>query len=237
VKVRTRSDSLTTIEFDPAESVRTTTLQGVVDEVRAARAKRIEARVRTNEPNGAHHRAALRETGFTMTGERLHLCVSMEDAIASYRATPSTVHWAAPPETPHGTNSVVTLLQHVSTGDPGGVFGSDAEAFLRQLVHDTLPEHRSAIVQVGHVNATPAALVLLSINATTGVGGFFYLGVAPTQRRQGLAREAMRHGLTTMRKLGVTTYVDGTSANNAPALALLRTMGPLDPIEEWSVDL
>jgi ribosomal protein S18 acetylase RimI-like enzyme len=75
--------------------------------------------------------------------------------------------------------------------------------------------------------------VLLSINAH--VGGFFYLGIVPTFRKRGLAREAMLHGLTVLKSLGVTTYVDGTSADNAPALALLRRMGVLESIEEWAI--
>jgi len=86
-----------------------------------------------------------------------------------------------------------------------------------------LPGAHAAVAEVA---GTPCGGILLT--PAGDVADLAFIGVAPDQRRRGVARHLLRHSLKAARNTGFTAMLLEVAANNGPARSLYDSEGFLE---------
>lgn len=182
--------------------------------------------------------AVLARLGFAPCSRRLEFRADVANALAVLEAElpGDRLAWrsiaCAPGEE---IERVSRVLSAASAGDPDSIAQQDAVGFVLarlEVADETVTPECTLLGVQGH---DEVAVVLTTLRPATAVGSVYYLGVVPQYRGMGLGLEALRQALRVMHAQGARVYHDGTSATNAPALALLRRIGatPYRTMEQW----
>jgi GNAT superfamily N-acetyltransferase len=134
---------------------------------------------------------------------------------------------------------IALFLHHIAQGDPTYDPAESAIDFVRGWLSDSVLTCGLELIWIGHMKGTPAALVVVQINPTSGWSRISYMGVAPEYRGKGLGQWVHRKGFSALKQQGGVLYHGGTSAKNAAMLKLFeRHKCPVYlKMEEWQLDL
>ncbi len=225
----------------------------IVTDARADRVRVIETRVVTRDVDrdetitaarASTTRAALSSLGFARNGGRDEFRLALDgDEISAWLAPLAArdpFQWSA--LTPSGEvtfERAARAMHEVSVGDPSSSPDEDAAAALRECLADASFTNDPLGVQVGTLDGADAAFVMTQVNPTTGWSRITYMGLAPAHRARGLGAVVHARGVALARALGGSTYVGGTSTDNAPMLSLFRKLGaaPFRAMERWVLSL
>lgn len=187
-------------------------------------------------------REALQVQGFIQGEGRLEIRLPLVNALDALRGVTDmpVLHWECVDtvDLPAMTRAAGVLKQ-ASTGDPGSHPEDDALGFLLAFRDDSGGDMAPECLQIALHDGEPAALLALHADPASGWCSIHYLAVVPGKRGLGIGRQAFRHGLECLERLGGRTYHDGTGEHNLPARALLGQLGeiPCQWLEEWRLVL
>lgn len=219
----------------------------LLEELRARGARGFDMRIITSQIGIAPEttrersdwqRSILSDIGFTFCGARLEFKVPLEDAIKNLEAnaSPPRLTWIPVATAPgEQIERAADVLRAAGAGDPDHDPDDDALGFLLARREDDTLALPPEALQIGVLDGQDAAILVASVQPTTGWCSLYYMGVVPAFRGRGFGAETMLRGFSTMRGLGGVEYHDGTSATNHATLALFRRIGakPYRDMEQW----